>query len=101
MKDKGNKRVVIINDIDSGEIERAIFILRNGGAVQPAAYQIVTEAEKIIRAYSKTVGKEWEDADRPKKKSPGAWGAIAYGITVLFLVAVSGYGILRLLQVLS
>ncbi|MBR5152064.1 MAG: hypothetical protein IKW60_00850 [Clostridia bacterium] len=103
MKDKQPRKVVIIHDIDSREIEKAILILRNGGAVTPAPakYQIVTEAEKIIRAYSRTVEKELEQKKEPeqlREKAANTLLTLGFGIAVLLSVALSGYGVLRLIQ---
>lgn len=57
MKEHHTKKVVIINDIDSAEIERAILILKNGGTEQHSAYQIVEEAQSLICAYRQTLEK--------------------------------------------
>ncbi len=105
MKDRQQKKVVIIHDIDSKEIEKAILILRNGGAAvpAPAKYQIVTEAEKIIRAYSRTMDKELEQknsSDKRREKAGNVLLTLGFGLAVLLSVALSGYGILQLLQYL-
>ena len=71
MKDKQSRKVVIINDIDSKNIEKAILILRSGGTSisAPAGYHIVTEAQDIINAYSQTVEKTQSGLDRREHRA--------------------------------
>lgn len=71
MKDKQSRKVVIINDIDSKNIEKAILILRSGGTSisAPAGYHIVTEAQDIINAYSRTVEKTQTGLDRQEHRA--------------------------------
>lgn len=57
MKEKEPKKVMIINDIDSESIERAILILRSGGTPATQTYHIVSEAQELINAYRRTVEK--------------------------------------------
>jgi len=108
MKDRQQRKVVIIHDIDSENIEKAILILRNGGVVAPAPanYQIVTEAEKIIRSYSRTVDKSQKGLDkketRRKRRETTANTMVAMGIglTALLSISLGGYLVLSLLQFL-
>ncbi len=101
MKEKKPKKVVIINDIDSESIEKAILILRNGGNPEPQSYHIVTEAQEIINAYRKTVEKTQSDISRKEdhvrenkkfsaKIAPALW---ATGMIALFLLG--GYVFLQ------
>ena len=78
MKDKKSKKVVIIHDIDSKSIEKAILILRGGGVNTPApvGYHIVQEAQQIIDDYSKTmektqgrISRKEEQARRSERRS--------------------------------
>lgn len=99
MKDRQSKKVVIIHDIDSKSIEKAILILRNNGSCTPAPanYRIVDEAEKIIRAYSKTVEKADAQADREKS---GAARRLALGAGIFLSVFSIGYYLIRCAQML-
>jgi hypothetical protein len=71
MKDKQSKKVVIIHDIDSESIEKAILILRSGGTTTPApaGYHIVKEAQEIINAYRKTMEKNQNEIRRREKRA--------------------------------
>ena len=71
MKDKQSKKVVIIHDIDSESIEKAILILRSGGTTTPApaGYHIVNEAQEIINAYRKTMEKNQNEIRRKEKRA--------------------------------
>lgn len=70
MKDKKSKKVVIIHDIDSKSIEKAILILRGGGVNTPApvGYHIVQEAQQIIDDYSKTIEKTQSRVSRKEEQ---------------------------------
>ena len=59
MKDKQSKKVVIINDINSDTIERAILILRDAGTAQPVPQNsgIVAEAQNVINSYIRVTEK--------------------------------------------
>lgn len=50
MTNKSAKKVVIINDIKSKNIEQAIFILRDSEAV-PFQKSIIEEANEIVQSY--------------------------------------------------
>ncbi len=70
MREKNSKRVVIIDDIDSGSIEQAIFILRNSGrSGKTAGASIVSEAERIIGAYVQTMEKTQLGISRQEERS--------------------------------
>ena len=71
MKDKQSKKVVIIHNIDSESIEKAILILRSGGTATPApaGYHIVHEAQEIIDAYRKTMEKTQNELSRQEKRA--------------------------------
>ena len=90
MKEKNSKRVVIIDEIDSGTIEQAIFILRNNGTEEkPGKGSIVKEAERIINAYVHTIegtqrginkkeGKiRRSNVEKKSRKDMGIWIAVA------------------------
>lgn len=58
MKDKQSKKVVIINDIQSDAIEKAILILRSSGSSvsgNSAGRHLIAEAQKVINGYVQTV----------------------------------------------
>ncbi|MBQ2614795.1 MAG: hypothetical protein IJB80_05660 [Clostridia bacterium] len=98
MKDRQSKKVVIIHDIDSQSIEKAILILRSNGTATPAPanYHIVSEAERIIRAYSKTV----EKADSANKEKSHTARRLALGAGIFLSVFSIGYYLIRCAQML-
>ncbi|MBE5041094.1 hypothetical protein [Ructibacterium gallinarum] len=97
MKEKKSKNVVIIRDIESDTIEQAIFILRGAGspsALQDSGYRIVTDAQNIIDAYSKTLSSPLSRAQLHKKPSRrlkilfrclSVFGAVAAFFSVAYL----------------
>ena len=102
MKDKHSKKVIIINDINSDAIERAILILREGKCFVPspaAGSHIVEEAGAVIRSYIRTMDKAQDEMDRRERKSrqPKSFAAhLPTLLSVLAGVAVLGCIILHL-----
>lgn len=105
MKDKQSKKVVIIHDIDSESIEKAILILRSGGTTTPApaGYHIVNEAQEIINAYRKTMEKTQSETSRKGKRAAWTEGnpsVIWRSICILSVMAgfsAFGYWMLRVM----
>lgn len=94
MKDKQSKKVVIIHDIDSESIEKAILILRSGGTTTPApaGYHIVNEAQEIINAYRKTMEKAQSEISRKENKArKPEKGASALWRSVCILGVMAGF----------
>lgn len=87
MTAKKSRRVVIINDIKSGMIEQAIFILKTDAMDRslPVRHDIVAEAQDIINHYVRTVEKTSFGAQPPSKRGAPAWRRAAY-----VLLAVCG-----------
>lgn len=93
MRDKQSKKVVIIHDIDSDNIEKAILILRNGGreAPVPSGYHIVNEAQEIIHAYRKTMEKTQHELCRKEKKIRHSQnGTLGFWRTLCVLSVMAG-----------
>ena len=97
MKEKNPKKVVIINDIDSKSIEKAILILRSGGSAAAQTYHIVTEAQELINAYRKTVEKtqscleKKESRIRKREKQLAYLGRILWATGVMASFIFGGY----------
>ncbi len=102
MKEKNSKRVVIIDEIDSGTIEQAIFILRSSGTEEkPEKRTIVGEAERIINAYVQTMERTQRGLSKRERKSRcnrmegrrkrdvGVWIAVACFTLALGLILYS------------
>ncbi|MBO5364994.1 MAG: hypothetical protein J6A56_05980 [Clostridia bacterium] len=97
MREKNSKRVVIIDDIDSGSIEQAIFILRNSGIPnRSAGNSIVSEAERIIHAYVQTMERtqkgisKREERSRRRKKQRSWRGIASVGIALGCFAVAAG-----------
>ena len=97
MKDKQSKKVVIINDINSETIERAILILKDAGSVAAASADcgIVAEAQNIINSYIRIVEKNQNGLARCEKRLRKAKSKphlrTAYVIGALLAFFAAGY----------
>ena len=105
MNGKNSRRVVIIEDIDSGSIEQAIFILRNNGSPEkPEKGAIVREAERIINAYVQTLERTkvglGRKEERSRRRNPAGGGKNSSGI-IIGLSCLVLAGILALLLISS
>lgn len=97
MKEKNPRKVVIINDIDSESIEKAILILRSGGTPLEQTYHIVTEAQELINAYRKTIDKTQTDLSRREhrirrtEKPAAVFVRILWATGIMSLFLFGGY----------
>lgn len=104
MKDKQSKKVVIINDINSDTIERAILILRDAGTAQPVPQNsgIVAEAQNVISSYIRVTEKNrYAYPELNSKKSArrrGSCRRIIYALSALAAFFAVGYFILNILS---
>ena len=100
MTDRKSRRVVIINNIDSADIDQAIFILKSDSNVPQKAINanIAKEAQSIIDNYIRQVerikgGYPPMQAEKTQKKRPphllflmlGALGLVCIGLTLTLL----------------
>lgn len=88
---RSDKKVIILDNINSDCIEQAMFILKDGGGTNDA----VAEAERIIEKYQKRYRRF--HGGRARFGRGGAWTAVLAGIiigTALFFVVISFTGIL-------
>lgn len=87
MVDKKGKRAVVINNIKSGSIEQAIFILKTPACESPGRVgsAIVAEAQEIINSYISMV-------ERPirRKGASGVKAVLLAGGAIGFLAIVAG-----------
>ena len=88
MKEKKSKKVVIINDIDSENIEKAILILRSGGTATTQTYHIVTEAQELINAYRKTVEKTHSCLEKKENRIRKREKQLAYLSRILWATGI-------------
>lgn len=91
MTDKKGKRAVVINNIKSGSIEQAIFILKTsaGESAGGVGSAIVAEAQEIINNYICMVeGSAKRKFTKNKKMTIFAAGAIGFLATILGLMAI-------------
>lgn len=94
MRDKQSKKVVIINDISSDTVERAILILRDSGRPETVCdSSIVAQAQHIIESYAKTVEKAQEGMEKRMRKARREKGkkrnAVVYVLgAMLFFISV-------------
>ncbi len=105
MQDKHSKKVIIINDINSDAIERAILILREGKISVPspaAGSHIVEEAQTVINSYIRTMDKAQYNMERKEHRcrnthsSPariGLWTAFFASLVVLGYILLHFSGI--------
>lgn len=103
MSDKRSKKVVIINDINSDAIERAILILRDGGTAQtlPESRGIVAEAQNVINSYIRFAEKNryvFPESDKNQKPRRGSRKGIVYAISALLAFFAVGCFILRIMD---
>lgn len=87
MTDKNGMRAVIINNIKSGYIEQAIFILKSNAydLCPEAGGGIVAEAQEIINSYIETI-----ERNKKYKKCGGKNKiAVTLGVICLILAAVT------------
>lgn len=73
MNTKSSKRVVIINNLKSANIEQAIFILRGNEPYEEVNTSLIMEAQQIIDNYIKRIEKprqeEFYRLEKSKKES--------------------------------
>jgi hypothetical protein len=67
MTSKSAKKVVIINDIKSKNIEQAIFILKDSETI-PFQKSIIDEANEIVQSYIRQVNAGQYRKIAPKRK---------------------------------
>lgn len=80
------RKIVVLNKLDSPNIEQAIFILREEGAVNPC--DAVSEAQKIVDAYVKSLSKPTAKPESKRRFSSAFLiGMTLYTFTTAILTA--------------
>lgn len=91
MTDKKGKRAVVINNIKSGSIEQAIFILKTSACESDGGVgsAIVAEAQEIINSYITMVdGPARRKSAKSKKMVMFAVSAIGFLVTIIGVLAI-------------
>ncbi len=87
MTDKKGKRAVVINNIKSGSIEQAIFILKTTACESTGSVgsTIIAEAQEIINSYINMV-------ERPPKRKyeRSKWVTVVVAAAIGFLATIVG-----------
>ncbi len=85
------KRAVIINNIKSGMIEQAIFILKSpaGESLAGAGSGIVAEAQEIINSYIDTIeGRRIGDRKKRFTKNTALFAMLGAGFVATIVVSL-------------
>ena len=91
MTSKKGRRAVIINNIKSGMIEQAIFILKSpaGESLTGLGGGIIAEAQEIINSYIDTIeGKRVGDRKKQFFKNAAWIGMLGAGIAALIIAGL-------------